>query len=164
MVESESKQPCCPQFDPAPWDEKFHVWRDKRFIRDSIRVFCHIPWPPAIGQLMNKMWCKAAMADAVPELKDFLALSHDPTPWRSEWYMTVTKEVPDAENVTFTGKFFSKVFDGPYRSVPKWMKEMDRLLAERSIKAKKYYFHYTSCPKCAKIYGHNYIVAFAEID
>lgn len=29
--------------------------------------------------------------------------------------------------------------------------------------SEKYYFHYTSCPKCAKIYGHNYVVAFAKV-
>jgi NMD protein affecting ribosome stability and mRNA decay len=47
--------------------------------------------------------------------------------------------------------------------VPKWIKEMDALLAAQGQKALKYYFHYTSCPKCAKIYGHNYVVAFAQI-
>lgn len=28
---------------------------------------------------------------------------------------------------------------------------------------KDYYFYYTTCPKCAKKYGHNYIIAFVEI-
>ena len=35
--------------------------------------------------------------------------------------------------------------------------------ASQGKKAGKYYFYYTSCPKCAKKYGHNYIVAFAEV-
>lgn len=25
------------------------------------------------------------------------------------------------------------------------------------------YFHYTTCPKCAKKYGHNYVVLFTEV-
>jgi hypothetical protein len=33
--------------------------------------------------------------------------------------MTVTKEIPGAENVQLSGTFLSKVFDGPYNAVPK---------------------------------------------
>jgi hypothetical protein len=40
---------------------------------------------------------------------------------------------------------------------------MDAMLANNGKKSKKYYFYYTTCPKCAKKYGHNYIVAFAEV-
>lgn len=25
-------------------------------------------------------------------------------------------------------------------------------------------FHYTTCPKCAKLHGHNYVVAFAQVE
>jgi hypothetical protein len=160
----QQQQPCCPKFAPDRWDDKVHVWKDKRFIKDSIPVFWHIPWPPMIGRLMRRMWVKVVLADASPELEGFLALANDPTPWRTEFYMTTTKEVPDAENVILSGTFVSKVFDGPYQAAPKWIKEMDQLLASQNRKAKKYYFHYTSCPKCAKIYGHNYVVVFAEID
>jgi 6-pyruvoyl-tetrahydropterin synthase len=47
--------------------------------------------------------------------------------------------------------------------VPKWVKEMDKYLAEQGKKASRYYFYYTTCPKCAKIHGHNYVVAFAQV-
>lgn len=157
------EQPCCPKFDPALWDGKTHVWKNKPFIKDRVPLFWHIPWPPMIGKLMGRMWAKVVSADASPAMDEFLALAHDPTPWRGEWYMTTTKEVPDAENVTISGTFFSKVFDGPYSAVPKWIKEMDRLLASQNQKAIKYYFHYSSCPKCAKALGHNYVVAFAQV-
>jgi len=43
------------------------------------------------------------------------------------------------------------------------MKEMDKWLAESGRKAEKYYFYYTTCPKCAKKYGHNYIVVITQI-
>jgi hypothetical protein len=156
-------QPCCPKFDTTLWDGKTSVWKDKPFIKESIPVLFHIPWPPMIGRLMTRMATKLMLVNAMPEWNDFLAMANDPSPWRSEWYMTTTKPVPDAENVTLSGTFFSKVFDGPYNRVPKWIKEMDALLAAQGQKALKYYFHYTSCPKCAKIYGHNYVVAFAQI-
>jgi hypothetical protein len=162
--DSPELEPCCPPFDAAPWDGKTHVWKDKPFIKDSMPVFFHIPWPPMIGRLLLRMWEKATKAGATLDKKDVLVLATDPSPWRSEWYMSVTKEVPGAENVALSGTFVTRVFDGPYNAVPKWIKEMDQDLAKEGKKAQKYYFHYTSCPKCAKLRGHNYVIAFARID
>jgi len=110
------------------------------------------------------MWKKAQDAGAAPAMKDFLWLAYDPSPWKSEHYIHVTKEVPNAENVSLTGTFVSKVFDGPYNAVPKWAKEMDEYLAREGNKPKKSYFYFTTCPRCAKRYGHNYVVAFAEVE
>lgn len=154
---------CCPRFDPVPWDKKEFVWKDKRFIRDHFRQFLHMPLPSTVGKVMGRMWRKAQEAGAAPEMKDFIVMAYDPSPWKSEFYMAVTREVPDAENVKLSGTFATMVFDGPFNAVPKWIKEMDAHLAAKNKKAKKYYFYYTTCPKCAKKYGHNYIVAFAEV-
>lgn len=159
-----SDETCCPPFDPAPWDGTTHVWKDKPFIKESIPVFFHMPWPPMIGRLVTRLWGKAQKAGATPEANEFVMLATDPSPWRSEWYLAVTKPVPDATNVTLSGTFFTRVFDGPYNAVPKWIKEMDKQLAAEGKKAKTYYFHYTSCPKCAKLRGTNYVVAYAQID
>jgi hypothetical protein len=154
---------CCQEFDPEPWDEKTHEWKNKLFIRDTVPQLFHMPLPWMVGRVVNRMWKKAQDAGAAPDLKDFLWLAYDPSPWKSEFYIAVTKEVPGADNVRFTGTFISKVFDGPYNQVPKWVKEMDSYLSARDKKAKKYYFYFTTCPRCAKRYGHNYVVAFAEI-
>jgi NMD protein affecting ribosome stability and mRNA decay len=97
-------------------------------------------------------------------MKDFLCLAYDPNPWKGEYYMSATKEVADAKNVSLSGTFFSKVFDGPYNAVPKWVKEMDKYVADKGKKVLKYYFHYTTCPKCAKIYGHNYVICLAQVE
>jgi hypothetical protein len=158
------KAPCCPEFDAAPWDGQTHVWQEKPFIKDSIPVFWHIPWPPMISRLLTRLWGKAQKAEAALDLKDFLALATDPTPWRTEYYVAVTKEVPDAENVPLSGTFFTRVFDGPYSSVPKWIKQLDAELKVQGKAAKRYYFHYTTCPKCAKPRGHNYVVGFVEVE
>jgi hypothetical protein len=157
-------EPCCPKFDTAPWDNKTFIWKDRLFIKNSLPVFFHIPLPSMIKRLMTKMWTQAQEAGAAPELNDFLMLITDPSPWRSEFYLAVNKEIPSAENIKMNGTFFTKVFDGPYNAVPKWIKEMDKIMFEKGKKVKNYYFHYTTCPKCAKIYGHNYSVAFAEIE
>ncbi len=77
--------------------------------------------------------------------------------------MGVTKPIENAENVSLTGTFEAKVFDGPYNAIPKFIKEMNKYLEEKGKKAKKYYVHYAYCPGCAKKFGHNYMILFAEI-
>ncbi|MDD3732973.1 MAG: hypothetical protein PHU88_11430 [candidate division Zixibacteria bacterium] len=57
----------------------------------------------------------------------------------------------------------SRVFDGGYNAIPKFIKIMDEYLAETGKKAKDYYIHYAYCPSCAKKFGHNYMILFAEI-
>lgn len=159
-----AKEPeCCPEFDPKPWDYKTHEWVDKPFIRDYLPQFLHMPLPSMMGKVIGRMWKKAQDAGAATEMKDFLLMAYDPSPWKSELYMSVTKEVTATENVKLNGTFVSKVFDGPYNKVPKYLNEFRRYLELINKKAKKYYFYYTTCPKCAKKYGHNYIVAFAEV-
>ena len=34
---------CCPPFKPEPWDEKTITWENKRFVKDRVRSFLHIP-------------------------------------------------------------------------------------------------------------------------
>jgi len=157
-------QPCCPRFDPVPWEEATHLWQYKPFIMDSVPEFMHMPFPPMIAKAMGRMWKMAQDAHAAPELKDFLCLAYDSSPWRGELYIAVTKEVPGANNVRLSGTFISRVFDAPFNAVPSWVAEMDRYLAERGKKVLKYYFYFTTCPRCAKIYGHNYAVAFAQVE
>ena len=99
----------------------------------------------------------------MPDPLEFLILAHDPSPWKSELRMTVTKDVPGGTMTRLSGTFFSKVFDGPYHHVPKRITATDVILAARGDKALKYYFHYAYCPKCSKKYGHNYCVAFAQV-
>ncbi len=162
--ENTNTQACCPEFNIALWDEKIHQWEDKLFIKDAIPQVFHIPLPSIMNRAIGRMWGKAQEAKAAPDIKDFLMLAYDPSPWKSEFYMAVTKEVPGIENVKFTGTFFSKVFDGPYNAVPKWIKEMEQYITSKGKSPLKYYFYYTTCPKCAKLYGHNYVVSFAQVD
>ncbi len=154
---------CCPKFNPSLWDNKTSVWTNKLFIRETLPQLFHMPLPWMIGKMIGRMWGKAQNAHAAPDMKHFLWLAYDPSPWKSEHYIAVTKRVPDAENVSLSGTFISKVFDGPYNAVPKWIAEMDTFLEGKKKKAKKYFFYYTTCPKCAKKYGKNYVVVFAQV-
>jgi hypothetical protein len=113
---------------------------------------------------MSKIWNLASDAKKVSSKKDdILILFNDPSAFKSEIYLSVTGDVPNADNVRISGKFISKVFSGPYSDVPKFMKEMDKYLAKKDKKAKDYYIHYAYCPKCAKKYGNNYMILFAKV-
>ena len=154
---------CCPKFDPEPWNEKEFTWKDKLFVKDTMMQFMHMPLPGAFGKTVERMWKKIEDAEANPDIKDFIMLSTESSPWRGEVYINATKEVPNAENIKISGTFITKVFDGPYNAVPKWIKEMAQYVAQKGKTIKKFYFYYTTCPKCVKTYGHNYVVAFAEV-
>ena len=162
MNESDTaKDCCCPPFDPSRWDEKTHLWQEKLFITDNVMQVFHIPLN--VGQVIRRMWNKVLAANAALSAEESLILFYDPSPWRSEIFLSVSQEVPNAKNVRISGEFFSKVFEGPYHAVPKWLHEMDPILAAQGKKPVKYYIHYAYCPKCSKKYGKNYGVIFAQL-
>lgn len=159
----DKKEICCPKFDPTPWEEKTHVWEDKLFIKKDVLQFMHIPLPGTFGKNVAEMWKKIEAAAAKPDDKDFIMLSGETSPWKGQIYINVTKEVPDAQNIKLSGTYITKVFEGPYNAVPNWIKEMDKYLESIDKKAEDYLFYYTTCPKCAKKYGKNFVVLFAKI-
>ncbi|MDD3190148.1 MAG: hypothetical protein PHI66_00415 [Candidatus Pacebacteria bacterium] len=155
---------CCPKFNLEKWDEKTLDWDNKQFIKESIPTLFHLPFPPMIGKKISKMWKMAEEVKATSDDKeDTLVLFCDPSAFRSELYLSVTGNVPGANNAVISGTFISKVFDDSYNAIPKLIKQMDKYLAGVGKKAKKYYVHYAYCPKCAKKFGHNYMIIFAEV-
>jgi len=154
-------QPCCPPFNASFWDEKTNVWQDKPFITDNVVQVLHIPLN--IGRVIRRMWKRVTDAGAALPAEECLILAYDPSPWKSELLVAVAREVPGAKNVMLTGEFVSKVFEGPYCSVPKWLRTMEGYLAGVNKRARRYYVHFASCPKCARHYGKNYAVVFAQL-
>ena len=159
MSMENSETGCCPKFDPTPWDDKGFTFQDKLFAKANTINFLHIPLN--MGLMMTKTWKAIKDTDAIAD--EFIILSYDPSLWKGEHYFAVTKKVPEMEMVRFSGNYLSKVFEGPYKDAGKWMKEMTKFVQEKGKNLKKLYFFYTTCPKCAKHYGKNYVVGFAEI-
>ncbi len=155
----DSETGCCPRFDPAPWDEKEVVFENRLFIKDRVRSFLHIPLN--FGKVMVRNMEKISAADALePEP---LMLSDENSLWGSDIYIAVSKEVPDAEMVSISGTYLTKAFEGPYKDIRKWVVQMQQYVNSKAKDMKKMYFFYTTCPKCAKHYGKNYVVILAEI-
>ena len=150
---------CCSPFDPEPWDEKELHWENRRFVKDRVRSFLHIPLN--FGAVMKRNVDSIAKADAFPET--MVVLSDENSLWGADVYIEVTKDIPEANMAGISGTFLSKVFEGPYRDIGKWVKEMQKYLRSKGKEAKRLYFFYTTCPKCAKKYGKNYVAILAEV-
>ena len=84
--------------------------------------------------------------------------------WTGEHFFAVNHDVPGQDMVHLTGDFLTKIFEGPYKDAPKMERDMQRIVSNRGKQVKKTYFFYTTCPKCAKYYGKNYMIAVAEIE
>lgn len=156
---------CCPVFRPAKWSEKSFKWKDKAFIKTWIPLFFHIPIRSMVAKKIIKLLGKAEYANALAERKeDILLLFTHPNPFKSEIYLSVKQPVRAAKNAPLSGNFISKVFDGPHKAIPKFMRQMEDYLRLQEEKAKRFFVHYAYCPKCVEKYGHNYIVIFAELN
>lgn len=151
---------CCEPFDPKPWQEKEIVWKDKIFVKDHVTSFLHIPLNMGKKIVKNMELIEKAEAKAPVQLM----LCDEKSLWGSDIYIDVAKKVPGAKMAALTGKFITKVFEGPYQDAGKWSVAMKEYVKSQGKKLKKLYFSYTTCPKCAKAYGKNYVVLFAQID
>ncbi|MBT8297377.1 MAG: hypothetical protein KJO52_03510 [Maribacter sp.] len=155
---------CCPIFHPEKWNQKTFNWEHKKFIKASVPTFFHIPFRPMLGKkITNMMKIATDSRKLSDDMEDVLLLFTDPTAFKSELFLSVTDTVPNAENTTLSGTYLTKVFDGAYNAIPKFIKQMDAYLAKQDKKANQYYVHYAYCPKCAKENGHNYMVLFAKV-
>ena len=155
-----SETGCCPLFDPSGWDGEQFQFERRPFVRSRTVNFMHVPLN--MGSMIRKTCQKIEAAGAAPT-DEYLILSTDPSPWRGEHYFAVTKDVPQADMTTLSGTYLAKVFEGPYSQAGQWAQEMTQFVASQGRKLKKLYFFYTTCPRCAKHYGKNYVVGFAEV-
>jgi len=159
-TQSKSDQICCPEFHPEPWDDKILEWKDKKFIKEHVFTFFYMP--VGFSRAMVKLDGKIKKAGAA--IPDWLCLSDHTSRWNMDIYLAVDKEIPDAENTTLSGKFYSKVYEGPYRDTGKWCKDFESITGSKGYTIKKWFMWYTTCPKCAKKYGKNYVVIISKIE
>lgn len=151
---------CCDIFNPEPWQEKEIVWKDKIFVKEHVTSFLHLPLN--MGKTITKNLALIEKAGAKAPYQ--LMLTDEKSLWGADLYIDVAKEVAGAQMATLSGTFLTKVFEGPYQNAGKWAREMRSYAEGKGKTLKKLYFSYTTCPKCAKAYGKNYVVLFAQIN
>lgn len=152
---------CCPRFDPAQVPEKEFVWNDKLFVVEHVHALLHMPLDMTIK--VKHASALIAAAGAQPKGRA-LMLGEEVSAWRSNLYLEATCAVPDAEMVSLSGTFLAKAFQGPFSDSRRWVEEMEDYVESRGHELRRMFFGYTTCPKCARVYGENYVVMYAQVD
>jgi len=150
---------CCPRFNPDPWKDKVITWENKRFVQDHVTSLFHIPLN--YGAVMERAGRKIRAAGAGTDTR--VILTDENSLWGADVYVEVSKDVPNTKMVSLSGTFMTRVYEGPYRNMRVWIDDMKAYVAENGIQTRKLYFYYTTCPKCAKKFGKNYVVILAEV-
>jgi len=150
---------CCPKFDPIPWEGKIFEWNNKRFIKDKVFTFFFMPIN--FGSVMTRITKKVGAAGA--QVPDWLCLSEHISKWNMDLYLAVDKEIPGAENTVLSGKYLSKVYEGDFSKTGEWCNDFKEYAKSQNLDIKKWFMWYTTCPKCAKKYGKNYVVIIGQI-
>jgi hypothetical protein len=157
---SDNTTGCCPRFNPAGWDGAEMVFRDKPFLRARTISLAHVP--VNMGKVFARVHAAAEAAKAWrPD--HFLVMSRDLSAFSAEHLFAVDGPVPDEEMTTLSGRFLTKVFEGPYWKARDWHDEMEQLARDRGATPGPVWFFYTTCPKCAKAYGRNPVVGIVQI-
>ena len=157
---SDNETGCCPKFNPAGWDGRHLQFEDKLFVRAVTRGLLHVPIN--MGSVFTRV--QRAIEDAGAEEADgYLVMSRDVSSTEAEHFFAVTREVPGEEMVRLSGTFMTRVFEGHYRHAKDWAHDMEVAAEAAGHRAKRVFMFYTTCPKCARAYGKNYVVGIAEI-
>lgn len=160
MDMSENTTGCCPKFNPEGWDGRRLHFEDKPFVRATTKSLMHIPLN--MGSVFTRVQKHIEDAGA-RDPEGYLVLSRDLSATEGEHLFAVTREVPGEEMTTLSGDFITRVFEGPYRKAKDWVHDMETAAEADGHTAKQVYMFYTTCPKCARAYGKNYVIGFAEI-
>jgi hypothetical protein len=152
-----SETGCCARLDSAQWDGRTFEWKDKPFLKDHIRAFLHVPLN--FGSVISRDQAAIERAGAYPEQP--IWLTDETSLWGSDVYVAVDREVPNAVIERLSGTFMTRVFEGPYRNLGRWIGEMKTHVARKGRRIAHLYFFYATCPKCARRFGKNQVVLFA---
>jgi hypothetical protein len=114
------------------------------------------------GSVMKKLDKKVRGAGA--KMPDYLCLSDHTSKWNMDLYLAVDKDVPGAENETVTGKFYSRVYEGDFKHTKEWGDDFEAKAKEKGLNIQKQFMWYTTCPKCAKKYGKNYVAVIGQVE
>lgn len=151
---------CCPRFDPEGWDGRHLSFKDKPFVRATTRGLLHVPLN--MGSVFSRVQANIEKAGA-QDPKNYFVLSRDKSSTEAEHFFAVTRDVPGEDMVRMSGDFITRLFEGPYRHAKDWAHEMEIAAEAAGGKAKRVFMFYTTCPRCARAYGKNYVVGVAEI-
>lgn len=157
---SDNATGCCPRFNPDGWGGRYLHFRDKRFLRATTRGIMHVPVD--MGSVFDRVNRHVEAAGGW-DINDRIVLSRDLSAWQAEHLFSVPRDIPGEDMTTLSGHFITELFEGPYRKVPDWTAALEGMARARGHEPKGVRFFYTTCPRCAKVYGENHVVGLVEI-
>ncbi|WP_320822022.1 hydrolase [Reinekea sp.] len=157
---SDNPTHCCPRFNSQGWDEQELHFKAKRFVQVQTRSLFHFPLN--MDSVFKKTLAVIDQAKA-RDSEQFIVLSYDPSAWTAIHYFAVDRDVAGQKMVKLSGDYLTKVYEGPFSDISNWVRHMASLVRSRGMRVRRSYFFYTTCPKCAKYYGKNPVVAVAEV-
>ncbi|MFC6236320.1 hydrolase [Longivirga aurantiaca] len=151
---------CCAVPNVDDWDGRT-IDLHQQFIRMHTRSLFHIPL--TMGRVMKALDEAATRAGAQMPGEHAMVLSRDLSPWRAEQLFAVSAPVEGADNVVLDGTFASRAFEGPYSQAPTWRDGLVQYAASLGRDVAEVYFFYTTCPKCARHYGSNFVIVLGRL-
>jgi len=134
-------------------------WKNKLFIKD--KVFTILYMPVNFGTVMTRMQANVEKVGA--KSPEWLCLSEHTSMWNMNTYLAVDRDIPAANTIAMSGKFISVVYEGDFSKTGDWMKDFDEYAKAKGYTVSSVYMWYTTCPKCAKKYGKNYVVVIGKV-
>ena len=159
MAPQSNEPVCCPPFQPQLWDDKMVEWHQKPFVRHPVRTLFYMPLN--FGGVIRKVHKKILASGT--DIQDWLCFSDHVSRWRMDIYLAVGKEVAGVDNITLSGQYYCKVYEGPFKDTGRWCRDYEAAVVAKGLKAGKLLMWYTTCPKCARKYGKNYVVVVGQI-
>lgn len=156
----DAERNCCPEFDPAPWDDKMLQWDNKKFLLASVATFFYMPlnFKSAMKKVNNKVTASGAT------IPDNLCLSDHTSKWNMDVYVAIDQDIAEVSMKMLSGSYYSKVYEGPYKDTGKWCADYENIVKSKGHEIRKWFMWYTTCPKCAKKYGKNYVVIIGQVE
>jgi hypothetical protein len=151
---------CCPPFDPETWDRQEVTWNEKPFVKERVISLFHTPL-----NMRKKMKKGMRLIEASnAETASCLTFCDELSPWIADLYIEAHHPVDGANMAFLSGTYLAKVYEGSSRNVPEWSEDMRQYAKGEGLSPKRIYVSHTACPRCAKAYGKNYVVLFAEVE
>lgn len=158
-IDLKNENQCCPPFDSTNWDDKIIDWQNKNFVKDKVCTFFYMPLN--FGKVITRLMKLVETNNA--KTPENLCLSDCTSKWNMDLFLAVDKNIENGNNLQLSGKYYSRVYEGNFNETAKWTKDFEKNTAEKNLQIEKHYMWYTTCPKCAKKYGKNYVVFIAKI-
>lgn len=151
---------CCPRFNPAGWDEVTLHFQNKPFVKANTVSLAHVPlnMGRVFARVLGQLQASGQEAGA-----QHIVLSRDLSAFQGEHLFATKGDVQGAQMTTLSGDFLTKVFEGPFSDQPEWEGQLREMAENAGATAGDVWFFYTTCPKCAKIYGKNPVVGLVEL-